>query len=1591
MIQPLAAAMLSGPSLTAAAAAALAIPPVVGLDITSWAQKGRCSSSSPGKLCVAPEPPANSQPLVVVAEVVPMVDALGLLLGRPTSHFQCCPSTSSMELQGWLSSLARAAGQPASCCDGCSGAAADSLLASATGLQHLQPSVLAAFSRALGSIQQLLQQQGVGRPNSPASTLQKLQLPDGSWIQCSIDNSAVSNSAGGLAVFCQLPETGTSSDGKVTSWKEGSSSSRLDVVGAVQRWGRCMAVQPPSLLVVLECGLRQLGLLDCSGAAAMLAVLLQQASELQCSSWEQHGQDLVAWAAVQQLLQHLVGLQQQGRPAFQQSSSAWGVLQEALQACVLPQLDCVQHQAALLNTLESGVKAAQRAGRVTGTLPKQSQVAVQQQCSRVPGTVEAGCTAPAAANGRVGSNNTPGWPYQWTAEQVAGAVNTMSACTRSASRQAIQRGMHGSMVSTDGSAVSVGKTAEAAAGDAAALLPALVASAAAESAAALHVALQVHGVCLLTGPAGVGKTLSWRALAAAYQSLGAGTAPVGVHCCADVLVEQAEAASGGKQGGSPSDRFIKLLESFHTSALQQSSYKGCSAGTAASQAGTTAVSAAAPAERTAASSATTPTPQQNILVLDVDVLEGLLLDVLQQQLQQHNRRSSSCHPTPWQPLWWQLPGCTGCIVECSKVADSAAIRLGPVRLLPMVAVRPPGVLDAEEQLLQLLRAGFIPMAVLPQSQHAACSTRHAGDQASSECSCCAAPEAASKHHNQHAAQAQQPGLGGNTLFAYVSDSMISRLAAALQDMVGAGLSARRSAKLPAHDEHSGHSSSGVAAHPSSWEASRLVLACCTNAVRMTAAMWRQASPCPAARCCCTGSRTAEDMHQNGSNSSGELLAANAAEATSPAEVLAAQLLVFCASWVVAGSCGHQDMQLLRQSIHSVLVGAGFSWAVPPAAVGGLFGARLDLTTGQWVSWQQDVDAMSTERRSSAEDDEPHPPPYYVCKAATPGVFSKAISSASESSRCCSGCGTWREGCLFLPSTRTCAVQYLVNWSAAAGISLLLVAAPACGIRAAVGQLLAHSRPGAAQVGLPPSSLPASHPSAAYELQSVRTSSQRLVSEPQGGSVLLPVSSGMTAGHLGVQAFGIYKQCAKQQRQTGAAATAAALCAADAAVPAGAGCCTRRCTRLSSSSTFTGGSTWRSSRSSMAQDHAKVAAVPAGDGSRYSVASASVGTAMAVKQLLLCTEDWSCSTSAMEWHRQLLEAQVGLAFGCSVSAGDTAATAAGAAAGCVASTACTVVPMEQPQLLSILLDSRAVAAGTAGSSCASFQGTKLSRHMLMFQVDCLSILPDCSAAHEAHAAKSSNSGNCGYNISCGHSLAPQPNAPHRFTLVNSEQVLAALFHRYSCSLPGVHDVPKAKILQGLQCIWQGLTIAVQHLQQHKSVSAFCCFDMRHFRNNIERLINILGQHIAQLDSNKCIEKQLGTAQRLPSDGAARPVTTPNIFTAVLAAPATSASTPTAAAAAYGSSPATPASPFNANSPCGPGIVAQKSVASMWSLPAGTPTPPYTPCGPQPSPSVAAATMSRPWGHQSSSHGGAGLGSRKLPLRAVCCAVLEVLCR
>jgi hypothetical protein len=189
------------------------------------------------------------------------------------------------------------------------------------------------------------------------------------------------------------------------------------------------------------------------------------------------------------------------------------------------------------------------------------------------------------------------------------------------------------------------------------------------------------------------------------------------------------------------------------------------------------------------------------------------------------------------------------------------------------------------------------------------------------------------------------------------------------------------------------------------------------------------------------------------------------------------------------------------------------------------------------------------------------------------------------------------------------------------------------------------------------------------------------------------------------------------------------------------------------------------------------------------------------------------------------------------------------------------------------------------------------------------------------------------------------------------------------------VPKAQMLLALEATWAGLAAAVQHLRQQQHLPASCCFDMRHFRRCLQSLVAILSEHIAQQDSNKYLLNQVAAAAAdqaaTPTTDQASPATLQKSSGSVWNVPTGTPKTPNTPGVPPTAVPLTPATP-SAALPYSP---------SVWRLSQTAPgTPTAASAGMQPA--AAAALVAG---------AGRGIGGRKVPLKTICCAVLEVLCR
>eukprot|EP00775_Hariotina_reticulata_P006043 gene6043-6281_t len=481
---------------------------------------------------------------------------------------------------------------------------------------------------------------------------------------------------------------------------------------------------------------------------------------------------------------------------------------------------------------------------------------------------------------------------------------------------------------------------------------------------------------------------------------------------------------------------------------------------------------------------------------------------------------------------------------------TAAVSPELVQLLPVVAVRPPGVLDTKGHLLEQMQACFSPMPVLPQSPH--CTGWQAATVAAGAAPGTITHSSSSIHNGESMQESQNQGIssasvhslnqcgGSQVTTVAVSCQELKSLATLLGDVVGAALSLH-STPSPTHDKwrfvtetakdapasdiwRSSCSQGGAA-----WEDSMAVHACCRDIIAVAGAMWQSSYPCQ-------GSQDCSFIREG--NSAGMSAAWTSMQMQwphhhhhhhpqqqTPTEQFAARLLVFCAAWVLAGRSVIPAGGLisLQQAFQAVLTGAGYSWALPDAgttSAGQLFSMRPDLATGQWVPWAADAAALSSRNCGC------------TASAAENGVAAASMGPGGSSSACC--------GCLASP--RACALQYLTWWITKAGRNVLLLGPLGSGIAAAVNQLISCLTLDAA---LEPSDLSEEDGDVyASDVQGAtagdcagtmggsrgnRNSSRRWLTN---GSSWLPLTPGLTPGQLGH----VLLRHVQQQQQAGTPGT-----------------------------------------------------------------------------------------------------------------------------------------------------------------------------------------------------------------------------------------------------------------------------------------------------------------------------------------------------------------------------------------------------------------------------------------------------------------------
>lgn len=353
----------------------------------------------------------------------------------------------------------------------------------------------------------------------------------------------------------------------------------------------------------------------------------------------------------------------------------------------------------------------------------------------------------------------------------------------------------------------------------------------------------------------------------------------------------------------------------------------------------------------------------------------------------------------------------------------------------------------------------------------------------------------------------------------LSDDAMRSLDALLTELVAAGLAAIHPAA------GAGHHSAGTADHRV-YQLSRSITA-------LAGAMWARST---------VGSGQMLSAGLTSASTSGSAAPAVSNTSTTskatPAEQLAALLLLFACSWVLSGQCSsasasnsHMMMQVLHNTLLAVLAGAGYAWAAPPATLG-LLGARPCLHTGRWVSWDEDLHTLGAADSAACSDiagkqqQRNQPQGYHVCVAAGDegeDDWGYGLCSAPD----VSNTGARAAESLFLHTQQTCALQCVLYWAVEAGLSTVLLAAPGSGVRTTVRTLLLHTWADA------PCSAAAA--TAAVQMQQAgeeqiqRAAGCRAVVGTKAGCAVLQVPAGLTASHAASMlcAYGLGQQSTAQ--------------------------------------------------------------------------------------------------------------------------------------------------------------------------------------------------------------------------------------------------------------------------------------------------------------------------------------------------------------------------------------------------------------------------------------------------------------------------------
>ena len=939
-----------------------------------------------------------------------------------------------------------------------------------------------------------------------------------------------------------------------------------------------------------------------------------------------------------------------------------------------------------------------------------------------------------------------------------------------------------------------------------------------------------------------------------------------VHCFPHVLLEAVQAADAGAGQGAPVESLLQLLRSYYHTVQQTNLQQGWSDSAPRSSEAPSppAGSSAAAQTRLGPGLQQSGTAPGTVLVLDTGMLgkPGELQQLLMHLLQQQAGRAVSHSPGQHPGGWGGLASCMGCIIEADCVAgvDPALLQQ-----LPAVVLAVPGVLDHKQQLQGDVRGAFRSLSVavgacgdpnpdpglyagvLPAPTELAAETGGGGAAAAA-----AEPGAVAAAGAVRAA-AVPADVGsfvrGSTTQLSLSPDSSNSLSSLLEELVAAGLAVI--------NQHTSTPPSRQTAVRQALEASAAATSRASVAAAATAGCHAAAPATPAASgdlgCLEAGRQQLQTyqlascaialagaMWSRATLGSSQLLnaglvtpqpdslhpiAAGVGGGSTPsglpcpptaAEQLAARLLLFAVSWVLSGSCSEPERQLgpLHSTLLAVLSGAGYAWAVSPGGLG-LLGARVSLSSGLWVPWDEDVKALRGCGRSlwdpcdrvGADSAQQHGScgssgeaggggngggvssgcsgaegqlqQYHVCSAEGADAesevwdLSPAAGAAAMHAAYSSGSlrGARTPGGVFLHSERTCALQCILYWMLQASLSPVLQTHSGSGVATAVQHLLSHTW---GIAGAPGAQLLSGSCCSLGVVASLGSAVDSGASS--GGTVVLQMPAGMQASQAAVL---LQANQLNQKLQT--------------------------------------------------------ARVAAAEGRTNSSSSSSSG----IKPLLLMMHKsvgWGGGSCTPEWLRQLLESSAAAAVGAVLLPG--ALREAGAAVGLSGRGNRAWVRVPPAQLLSIVAAEPRTPAAAASPCWKSNPGTA-SRHLLHFNCDCFAAISDSGVTAAGSV------GTC-ISRSVGHT--PHMSMVPKQPLVQPNAVVGVLIDHWGHLLPGVPHVPRHLQLCALQEIWCELCEVAHGLQQQQLLpgvsSICCCFGLPQLQSSLLQLAVLCEQAAEQ---------------------------------------------------------------------------------------------------------------------------------------------------